>query len=612
GCAGAHTFESVSGLVKFRVSDISNGVYSFTVDVRAPNDCGAARDASAGSPVTLGAPFTCAGSHLLPEDIEDSYAFNVTTTRVVRATVTSTAAGARACIVDPAGADVACGPAGAARTWLASPGTWRVRVESDTSAEIRAYTLSLTLPAQNDCGSGRDASATAPVALVVPFACDGGHLHPGDVEDTYAFNVTGSRVLRASVVSSAPGARACLVQPDGADAVCAPAGSPHTWLASPGAWRLRVESDSGADLRAYSVALVELPPMDCGAARDASADAPVHLMGAVACAGGMLHPDDILDAYTFDVGAATNLSLNLTSAVDGIALCLHAPDGRASCRGPGAPSQHALVPGRWRVEVAAPTGPDARSYGFGLQFPGGAPDCGTGGDLPSAGAVAFDLPLSCWGVLGGADTADSWSVVANAGASLDVEVTPMPGFLLQACVREPLGAETCTASPGPGLPARLARTLTQNGTHAVRVVGDGAYGGYAIAIAGAAEPDGCGGAGRDAGVGADAIWLNETLLSCTGGVARSTDAADEYIIPQTRRGTMRVVVTPHDPMRTSGLMLCPGSGVGGSSCAQYPFSAPFTSYEIPASERDWRLGIMATGSSRHGYTIELIRVPSPV
>lgn len=433
GCATSFLLgPDANGLVRIGVDNITHGLYAFDVDARAADDCGAARDARAATPVALAVPRSCAGQFLLPEDVEDTYAFDLGAEGDVLVDLATAAPGGRVCLVAPDPRGDACAAAGTRLERAAVSGRWHARVERRASDAIDAYTLGVSLRPPNDCGAGRDARTASPIALLAPASC-AGQLLLEDLEDAYAFDVGADAEVLLDLATSSTGARVCLVAPDASDAACAAAGTRLERPVTAGRWHARIDRTAGDAVAAYTLGVdFEAPRPDCGLGGDLSAPSPPMAAFPLSC-WGVMGASDVEDAWRFTANAGTVVRADVTPTPGGtVTVCVREPSGAQTCRASATPGAVASVSrtlgvaGDHRIRVLG----NGAHLGYSLAA-SATPDpdeCAAGADA-GKGASAHRVQgpaVHCEAhVASSVDPVDEYVIAVPEGGSMRVGVTPL-------------------------------------------------------------------------------------------------------------------------------------------------------------------------------------------
>ncbi|MEA3201105.1 MAG: hypothetical protein QOE90_2533 [Thermoplasmata archaeon] len=266
---------------------------------------------------------------------------------------------------------------------------------------ITPFAAAVALPVQDDAGSGRDASAQAPVPVLAGVSYRGAveHAFFPDGEDTFSFDAAAGQTLYLGVLS-ADNTCWTLLEPSGAaaDLQCLNAqgelSDPTPILAESGTHLLRVVTPDVATY-AFTFTLsrdarihvpTPVPSDDAGS----GADAPNVWPDALPIHAGIAYPGDLdgglfdnADLYSFDVAVGQAIH----AAARGVAGCyqLVRPDGSVAdetCpvgETIGAIDATADVGGAWSVVYRLAAGglvrePQRYAFGVGLDAP--APDLG--------------------------------------------------------------------------------------------------------------------------------------------------------------------------------------------------------------------------------------------
>ncbi|GEM_PF-4565879 len=253
--------------------DSGGGDYTLEVDgpsgVPAQDDCDLGTDAPAGASAPYLHPgLSCDGA--FPEGDEmDSYSLDLHRGDTVTATMTRDANYPTICLQSPTGGLTCDMPAlnhtGLVGATVQVSGQWSLYLYVDPGI-VSSYHLNVTLarPAADDCRTGGDAGDDAAHAsrVFTPMNRCEAELASSETQDWYAFNATKGDPLSASVQDGPfVGATLCLFAPAASTpAACASAGTgAQASLAlnatATGAWRARVQRDSGAGF--YSLSLVD-------------------------------------------------------------------------------------------------------------------------------------------------------------------------------------------------------------------------------------------------------------------------------------------------------------------------------------------------------------------
>lgn len=245
------------------------------------------------------------------------------------------------CLREPGGsAPDSCrqsGDGNLSRRALASAGTWALSVEAYDVRPLAplgpafpqppwtyAFHLTVRDPApQDDCGAGRDTSASSAHTIPAPGACHGAFVAADlDGIDYYRFNLTGGTVVNASLRGAAGNEVAMcmwgiLAHVGHANIACSSQAGDEWIRGAIGAvenestWYALLWGKDGG--YAFDVALDDGPALanaDCGSGRDAAADDPVALPLPVDGCAGVFPPfsGDRDDVYTFLLDAGDRLT----------------------------------------------------------------------------------------------------------------------------------------------------------------------------------------------------------------------------------------------------------------------------------------------------------------
>lgn len=515
----------------------------------AEDSCAADGDASdvSSAPEPLESPAVCSGT-VTVLDAADHYGFEATAGKRVDIALSASEDAYQACAFGPEmtgwGCRTVTGSSRLVFTALDS-GPHRLSILRGASATA-GYGFALAVaepPAQDDCGSGRDAGdvARAPLAATLPIVCEGAFVDAYDTHDWYAFDVVGSASLRLAVSStSGAGASACLVRPSGAIGPC----TSSTALVinpEPGIWKLSLRPTPAGQAGGYALAVEVLPASaqdDCGSGRDAGLDAAtaVRLTLPADCSGLMGMPYDSGDGYLIHAEAGELLDVALSTSTPR-SLCLRGPEGIVQCDwGSGAISHLVRDAGDHLLTVFAGSAGNA-SYALTVRAtvpsaPGQA-DCGAAGDAGNLArwARAFSA-ASCEGALGTLheDPEDWYLLEGHLGHAMTLRLAMLGGDA-DLCVYEPDGRTVLACSQKPGEEDDVV-TFTSDGPgpHLVQVRPYAGAPSYALTLTVAATQDDCG-SGRDAGRLAGAVRLEGPTTRCRGALpAEERDTADAYVV----------------------------------------------------------------------------------
>lgn len=404
--------------------------YTLALALLAPDDCGAARDASPAAPVAIAAPRTCRGALLSVDDLEDAYGATAPAGHVLVLQARQPFSGMRACLAD------ACAASGTT-TPVAVPAPATARIVRDASGE-RAYEFSLTSRAHDDCGSGADLGAASSAPRLAPFTCSGALLARGDDADAYVFDVAGPTELELTL-TGAFGLGLCLDGPG-----VARCGGPFLGeTLTPGRWTARVTGAPTDAARDYTLAAaLRTNAPDCGAARDTARFTPLTVSLPLAC-WGTLGGADVEDAYRLALNAGARIVANATSATGApVPVCLRDEAGALAC---GGATLDAVAPqdGVYQLVPRADGAPLAYAMAARATLPGDctrAEDAGTGG-----GAIRLGGSAVCEGQLAvGSDSVDEYLIEARNAIVLRVAAAEqLDGASLRVCTVSPSGTEGC-------------------------------------------------------------------------------------------------------------------------------------------------------------------------
>lgn len=249
-------------------------------------------------------------------------------------------------------------------------GRWLVAV-LDVFSSGGAYGLDLgplSYPAQDDCGSGADASEnrTLAVPLGYPVACEA-TMHEIDVLDWFATSAPEGWVEVALAPSAGLDADVCVVAPG--EVRCGARdglGEPERFIVPPGqagAWEVVVLLWRGSGTYALSVADAPPPPAqdDCGLGRDATQD-DTDIVGVPTTCAGMLETlyGDARDSFAFTPPPGRDLRFR--SDADGAETCIRHQEALAC--GDDVVLRHLEGPASVRVSSVANA---ATPYAFTLE-----------------------------------------------------------------------------------------------------------------------------------------------------------------------------------------------------------------------------------------------------
>jgi hypothetical protein len=346
-------------------------------------DCSAAADAgSAGAPLAMPGSFTCVGSLTRPTDEWDAFAFPAEAGQVLTLTVSVDVAFAdyELRVFRPDGSEPLFLTHGAFfhadpqtfGPWdhlLEASGTWRIAIRALENGRT-PYDLRVDLhapPVHDDCGAGRDATSSAPVAFPASGSCSGSFpSRSGDHQDAFTFDAADGAEVRFEV-QPVGGSRPtlCVDGPAATDEECV-FHAPWTIggrASAAGTWILSVGDGAGDYVVAARVveASVRPPAEDCGALGDApewGAEDPRSLPGTIRCLGDFrAFANDHVDLYAVELQAGDMLEGFLEELEGEAALCFLRPAGEVPflfdiCDGQDDPrTAVATTPGEWLVFV---------------------------------------------------------------------------------------------------------------------------------------------------------------------------------------------------------------------------------------------------------------------
>lgn len=402
-----------------------------------------------------------------------------------------------------------------------------------------AFLLSLLLaglpaaPAQGagDCGSGEDAPDERPAGIFLnaPASCSGS-LPEDDAADVYTFLVTRSDAV-VDIMRTSGQASLCLYEEAGDLVQCAQEdndGRWQIWRPLPeGTYNIEVEGLGIATSYAFSLAI---GPDDCGTGVDAGgshASATSIALPKSHCHAQVPPSGDAEDWYRFpgakgQIITATrhphgyslmDLEMCLVDPAGTVASCgVHYGDGRLEI-------SHTLpVSGEWRLRLFA-SGWQGIRYQISVSGSSVAQDdCGTGRDAPADAGLApiLVLPVTCQGMLVGADAADVFSARVGTPGFVNATVGPLSGGTTSVCVLDTQGVPRACGGA-------VSVPTDDEGLWHLRVTG---VGDYALHATGWSASD-CNGAG-DAPL-TPPVTI-EAPVTCAGELAAG-DGGDAYGIP---------------------------------------------------------------------------------
>lgn len=318
------------------------------------SDCGLGDDAADGfagaSAVTL--PLDCTGEfRAASSDTQDWYRF----TGAAGATVRFTAQGlgqesVTVCLFAPSGADspLACGEGsplegGVIEAVLPESGAHRLRVSIVGAVRGGYWLWGGATTAQNDCGTGADASHLhRSAALVTPGAACAGEFPTGssDAVDFYRFSVaSGQRVTLTATSDEVPNVYVCLYSPADPTRPAAPCGpSVSGTVSGAGEWRAKVVAGNGRGAYAFRVQLTTPAGAETGDDLDRAARRVVEMPAAEA---GPCEGEAPCAVEAAPEAPAEDAPPHVPDAPT-----LTEPEGLASTRAPGLPGRvaYAFVP----------------------------------------------------------------------------------------------------------------------------------------------------------------------------------------------------------------------------------------------------------------------------
>lgn len=322
-------------------------------------------------------------------------------------------------------------------------GTWWIDIW--TYGANASYVLDVAAgtppPAQNDCGSGSDASDSggSPTPIAYPASC-AGRIEQYDT-DVYSIELAAGEALDALMVPAAFGDfDMCVFGPTGEVYDCSFADGPGlpdrvlVYADLAGTWTLMVDWWAGRGDYTLDVAPTSPPPSqnDCGTGVDASwrRSAPTPVQVPLQC-DATLGEFDALDWFSLDLDEEDHFELRFRPAIGTeLDVCIFTPrGGYFACGNAFDDSARNLLgggsAGKWTLVIysAGERGPYTLSL-VDIERPL-QDDCLTGADAADYRNVStrVNLPTTCTGLVHDLDTRDFYAAAVPADSWISATIT---------------------------------------------------------------------------------------------------------------------------------------------------------------------------------------------